>query len=132
MNIAMTCRDCDFRPGEAIDVNPAAKSVALTDYLEIANRHAYVNSGHRVVTLINGEPRRLTTILGVKTVTCDACFGSVPKAEAIVWDDLIICRLCSGADPCRCGHMRKNHDALNAACFVCSICTEFVSAEGKP
>ena len=128
----MTCRDCDFRPGEATDVTPAAKSVALTDYLEIANRHAYVNNGHRVVTLIDGEPRRLTTIAGVNSVTCDECFEIVLKAEALVWDGLIICRLCSGTDPCRCGHMRKNHDALNGACFICSICPEFVSEEGKP
>jgi len=125
MLIEMNCRDCDFRPGNA-NVPAVAARAALGDYLEIGNRHAFTNHGHMIVTLIDGEPKRMNWV-AMKNVTCDQCFESIPKAECALRAGLIICRRCSGADPCRCGHTRRRHDMTG--CSTCSICIGFEYAE---
>lgn len=124
MLIQMECKDCDFRPGAATVPAVAAKA-ALADYMEIGNRHAFTNQGHMIVTLIDGEQKRTTFVM--KNVTCDQCFEGIPKGDCDLRDGLIICRRCSGTDPCQCGCQRRRHGITG--CSLCSTCIGFVDAE---
>lgn len=134
MRIKLRCDDCEWLPGDSLvpETNMGAIKSAQRSMGSVAVRHVTLNDGHKARVFDDlGISSRVYTASGIKLVQCDECFDQVDKSECSFWENLIICRRCSGNDLCRCGHPKLTHVAMESECSVCRpICEEFILSEG--